>query len=67
MLCCSIRKADEVAAQVTATTIANLRLVTPGSTRIIVMDRGDGRAVAVAKALETVGCRRSSVLSGGFG
>ena len=62
----SIRKADKVAAEVVAATVANLKLVRPGSTRIIVMDRGDGQAIDVAKALETVGCRRAYVLRGGF-
>jgi len=30
------------------------------------MDGGDGQAINIAKALETVGCRPSLVLSGGF-
>ena len=63
----SIRKADQVAAEVVAATVANLKLVRPSNTRVIVMDRGDGRAIDVAKALGTVGCRRAYVLSGGFG
>ena len=64
--CRRVRKADEIAAQVTAATIADLKVVKSGTTRIIVMDRGDGQAIKVAKALETVGCRRPSVFSGGF-
>jgi len=63
---CRLKKADEVSIKITAATIANLRQLQNRRTIVIVMDGGDGRAIAVAKALRECGCQRPYSVDGGF-
>lgn len=48
-----------------ALTISQLRAVRRG-TKVILMDRGDGRAVPIAKRLNKFGVRSVFVVEGGF-
>ena len=61
-----IRQSDKVAITITAATIAALRQLRRGRTKVVIMDRGDGRGIAVAKAFRDLGCRQSYTLKGGF-
>lgn len=62
---CRLRKAKQVSTDVVALTISQLRAVR-GGTKVILMDRGDGRAVPIAKRLSKFGVRRAFVVQGGF-
>lgn len=63
---CRLKKADDVSVQIAAATIANLRQLQNRRAVVILMDGGDGRAIAVAKALRACGCQRPYALEGGF-
>ena len=62
----SVRKPDELAVRITAATISNLRQLRDRGTKVIVMDGENGRAVAVARTLRSLGCQKPYVLEGGF-
>ncbi len=65
-LSCSVRKAKQLAADLAALTISELRSVQPRSTKVVLLDRGDGRAVPIAKRLQRFGVQRAFVVQGGF-
>ena len=61
-----LKKADDISVKIAAATVANLRQLQNRRTVVILMDGGDGRAIAVAKALRACGCQRPYALEGGF-
>ncbi len=61
-----MRKAGDLEVSLTALAISQLAKVRKGSTTVIVLDRGDGKAVAIAKRLPRLGVARSCVVQGGF-
>lgn len=46
--------------------LSQLKLLRRRSTKVIVLDRGDGRAVPIAKRLQKFGVQRAFVVQGGF-
>jgi hypothetical protein len=62
---CRLRKAKQLSQDVVALAISQLRAVR-GGTKVILLDRGDGRAVPIAQRLSKYGVRRAFVVQGGF-
>lgn len=62
---CRLRNSQQLSQDVVALAISQLRAVR-GGTKVILLDRGDGRAVPIAKRLKKYGVRRAFVVQGGF-
>ena len=62
---CRLRNAKQLSQDVVALAISQLRAVR-GGTKVILLDRGDGRAVPIAQRLSKYGVRQSFVVQGGF-
>jgi hypothetical protein len=62
---CRLRKAKQLSQDVVALAISQLRVVR-GGTKVILLDRGDGRAVPIAQRLSKYGVRQAFVVQGGF-
>jgi rhodanese-related sulfurtransferase len=60
-----LRKAKQLSQDVVALAISQLRAVR-GGTKVILLDRGDGRAVPIAQRLNKYGVRQAFVVQGGF-
>ncbi|KAI7837815.1 hypothetical protein COHA_008303 [Chlorella ohadii] len=61
-----VRDASAVALEIQALEVASLSKVSPGSTKVIVMDNQGENAKTVARALRAAGVRRAYTLAGGF-
>lgn len=66
MFCCRVRNAGELQIDAVAATIAQLSKVRRRRTMVVLLDRGDGTAVPIAKRLLTFGVLNSCVVQGGF-